>query len=445
MSLTAKKLGATKARWTFLLCCLLVSPKVWASPFAWVALDTDARSAALGGCGVALDLGADSSSLNPALLSGLMGPDLTAMHNQWFDDASFEHFSAGLALAKGFGGAVLVDIANLGKVQGYRVGSDGYVYTSDVLQPKGLRFGGALGKSFGDLAFGASLSRVSQKGFGDDSSSLCWCVGTAYRLDRRPLTVGFSVLGASGDSDVEFRPGFSTSFGDPLRSSVLGTGEVAFGGENPGATVKVGMEYAYTGKYFVRGGYRLYNDSAILGGFRGLTAGVGFRTGRVAFDYALSTLGDLGQGHQFSLRWFTPEKPKDLKPKTRSKTAAKVAIEEKKVPSDQPAPAAMEKKDEAKTSNETGMMEVYQAGMKAYKAKQYALAIRQLKKAVVIKEEGVKDFYYAEAYATLGILYHHHRTSDGHLEKAKQYYLKALKIDPDTDNAKKGLKELEKE
>jgi hypothetical protein len=89
------------------------------------------------------------------------------------------------------------------------------------------------------------------------------------------------------------------------------------------------------------------------------------------------------------------------------------------------------------------MLDLYEKGIEAYKANRFESGILYLKAALEIKDAKVEYWYYAEANAMLGVLYHYHKTSVGHLETARKYYRAALKIDRDTATAQKGLKALD--
>jgi tetratricopeptide (TPR) repeat protein len=88
------------------------------------------------------------------------------------------------------------------------------------------------------------------------------------------------------------------------------------------------------------------------------------------------------------------------------------------------------------------MLDLYEKGIEAYKAQHFEGAITNLKEALEIKDAKVEYWYYAEANAMLGVIYHFHKKTVGHLETARKYYKAALKIDPDTATAKKGLQQL---
>ncbi|HVM32054.1 MAG TPA: hypothetical protein VMU88_02905 [bacterium] len=88
------------------------------------------------------------------------------------------------------------------------------------------------------------------------------------------------------------------------------------------------------------------------------------------------------------------------------------------------------------------MKKYYHAGVRAFAKRQYKSAIADFNLCVAIKDPVVPSFYYAEAYSTLGVIYQFHKTTPGHLDTARKYYKKALKIDPQTETAKKYLAKL---
>jgi hypothetical protein len=428
-----------------------------ASNLSWLDVDPNVRSAAMGGCGVATSLDPDAAALNPALLSWLPSPTLCLMHNQWFGDQILEHAGFGLPLPKGLGAALLLDYADLGSVQGNRVGSDGYVYPTETYQPRGFRVGGGFSKRWGAFGLGAVLHGVFESGFTEDQSGLLWGTGLAYHPDRGLLSAGLYLQGASGQASggshkVECRPALAAHLGKDDRSSFIGTLEGVFGGDNLKGSVKLGAEYAYLSRYFVRGGYRWFADSSELVGLRGLTVGLGWRSNTWGLNYAMTSMGTLGIGHQFSLQIYlakseakktalTPQHPnRSKKASTPTKTPAPrpIPMEE---PTATPTPTAVE--GDTSSSSKGEMMDWYKKGAAANQDKRYGSAIRYYEEAVAIQDPTVKDFYYAEAYSTLGSLYHHHRSDEDHFDQARKYYLKALKIDRDTESAKKGLELLD--
>ncbi len=86
------------------------------------------------------------------------------------------------------------------------------------------------------------------------------------------------------------------------------------------------------------------------------------------------------------------------------------------------------------------MKETYDAAYRAYRAGRYPEAIRLWKKAIAIKD-ATKFWYYAEANAMIGATYHY-KMNPPNKTLARQYYRAALKIDPATKTAKRGLAKL---
>src|ERR1019366_100078 len=85
----------------------------------------------------------------------------------------------------------------------------------------------------------------------------------------------------------------------------------------------------------------------------------------------------------------------------------------------------------------------YRAGMKAFGKQNYKLAFKLLKKSLELKEVHKAAYYYAETYATIGVIYqfYAHKVKN-HDQRALEYYRKALKIDPQTKAAKSHYKKL---
>lgn len=79
----------------------------------------------------------------------------------------------------------------------------------------------------------------------------------------------------------------------------------------------------------------------------------------------------------------------------------------------------------------------YKEGMEAFKAGDYRSSFKYLKKSLELKEKHKHAYYYAETYATLGVIYQFHaNTMKNHLQKALDSYKKALAIDPKTKSAR---------
>lgn len=88
------------------------------------------------------------------------------------------------------------------------------------------------------------------------------------------------------------------------------------------------------------------------------------------------------------------------------------------------------------------MKDVYEAGISAYKGQEYDRAIRYLNKAVEMKNDPyTPKFYYAEAYATLGVIYQYHII---HYGRAYRCYAEALKYERGNATARRHIKQVYK-
>jgi hypothetical protein len=139
---------------------------------------------------------------------------------------------------------------------------------------------------------------------------------------------------------------------------------------------------------------------------------------------------------------------------TETPTAAPVTMTDPKAPTWTPTPSSPTPTATVESIGEPTatvapevkaslMKKYYKIGMKAYDKKDFPTAIENLKLALLEEEPTVAYYYYAEANATLGVIYHFHSKAKDHNALALKYYKRALKIDPDTKSAKKFVKLLE--
>lgn len=87
------------------------------------------------------------------------------------------------------------------------------------------------------------------------------------------------------------------------------------------------------------------------------------------------------------------------------------------------------------------MKEMYEAGAKYYKEQDYEMAIRYWKQAVQMDDPYTPKFYYAEAYAMMGIIYQYHIIK---YSKAYDCYRKARVYEPGNETARKHIRQVYK-
>ncbi|HUO57576.1 MAG TPA: hypothetical protein VMV05_05310 [bacterium] len=87
------------------------------------------------------------------------------------------------------------------------------------------------------------------------------------------------------------------------------------------------------------------------------------------------------------------------------------------------------------------MKDIYEAGKRAYQEKEYDQALKYWKKAVAKKDRYTPSFYYAEAYAMMGVIYQFHII---HYRDAYNCYKNALKYERKNETARKHIKEVKR-
>ncbi len=93
------------------------------------------------------------------------------------------------------------------------------------------------------------------------------------------------------------------------------------------------------------------------------------------------------------------------------------------------------------TAAHSKVKKYYLKGIQAFYAHKYSSALADLRTAVTYKEK-VPAYYYAECYATMGVIYQFYRPIPHHLKLALGNYKKAYLLDPDTPAVKKYYKKL---
>jgi len=108
---------------------------------------------------------------------------------------------------------------------------------------------------------------------------------------------------------------------------------------------------------------------------------------------------------------------------------------EEKTSTSEEATEGPQASEEQEESTSMGVMRpLYEAGIKAYRQKNYWRAITLLSKASETKDKTTPKYYYAEAHAMMGVIFQFYLKNPG---KACRHYQLALKIDPKTRTALK--------
>lgn len=264
-----------------------------------------AREAAMGGAAVAVSEGAAAIFWNPAnnALSD-RGTDLLLQHQRYL--GQFNHEAAAVAHRAG-GGVIGLVFSGLYADELVRRGEDQVGIPEGTFRPYDAAIGLSYARALGDrLAVGVTgkflyetLDTYSDTGFAFD-------LFLAHRAMIDGLSFGASLTNLGSQMNVRNQPfdlpaaarlGVAWTPSAPwLAGRLTMAADMMFPNDNTEKT-HLGAEYRLLGEFALRAGTRLNYDN------QGLTAGAGFRTGRVGIDYAYeeSKVSGFDDGHKFSL------------------------------------------------------------------------------------------------------------------------------------------------
>jgi tetratricopeptide (TPR) repeat protein len=250
---------------------------------------------------------------NPGGLSLLSGGRLIAHSVDWVQSVSGGYFGFGAPIPKvgGFGFSFfyvgMEDLyRNIYGAPGGKFNNSDWVGTlgGSVLLSKRT----SVGASFKVLQ--ETLMDESASAFALDLGGMTRSKNGVFSLGIAVLNLGLTDLAVGSVAaplPMTVRLGGAANFKGKDNRVVL-TGEINDQLVNEILGFRGGVEYRMLMKdssISFRGGYRMDGTSG-LGGFAGLTMGVGFSIGNTDVDYALLPMGDMGMTHQFSLSMAYP-------------------------------------------------------------------------------------------------------------------------------------------
>jgi hypothetical protein len=235
---------------------------------------------------------------NPAGIVGLPESNLGIMYAIYFQDVSYQN----IALTR-----EITDESVLGLgIQHLRYGSMEEMdnignATGSSLSPSDMAVSLAYARSseFVDIGFAAKYisSRIQAK-----ASTSALDVGLQKKWNKFSLGLSWSNLGKGLKYGEE-----TSNLPTTVRlSSGLKIENLSFGLDGlfpKGAQVNWGggIEYSIKSSFALRAGYNTRAGRGKLGSLSGLSGGCGLKRGRFSIDYSLSSYGDLGNAHRFSV------------------------------------------------------------------------------------------------------------------------------------------------
>jgi len=255
----------------------------------FLKIGVGARAAAMGDAFTAV--ADDSTSLywNPAGLTRLEGWELSTMYNMWFEGISQGYVSAGFPLLGGTMG-VATNYVSMGDLEGRDESGNptGTFQAYDLAACVG--FAGRLGK----LSLGLSGGIVRSTVAADSNSAFLSTVGGLFEINQN-FSVGAVAqnLGTElGDDTLPliFKVGLSLKMGSFCLATDIGKSQ------ETALYYSMGMEGWIGSVVALRAGYRINQDIG-----SGWTAGLGFKMGGFALDYAYVPYSNLGNTHRISM------------------------------------------------------------------------------------------------------------------------------------------------
>lgn len=290
------------------------APRRSVSSFDFLALDANARAAALGGAYTALASDSNALQYNPAGLGRMRHHEVTLMHNSYVGGVNHEHL--GLASRAGLGASV--NYLSFGSIPRTTISQPspsptlGDFGLSDLSAAVGygrtLGRGVSAGAAYKYIRESADDVRASGHAF---DAGLMWTpsfaqgltlgasarnMGPAVRFQRErerlPLTLR---SGAAYEFEWDKRPVL-------LSADLIGQRDSAL-------QFAVGAETTFGKTVSLRMGWSSRNQADI-----GLTAGAGMRIRDLSVDYAIVPFGDLELAHRMSVtfRWGRTPPPESV-------------------------------------------------------------------------------------------------------------------------------------
>ena len=255
----------------------------------FLKIGVGARAAAMGDAFTAV--ADDSTSLywNPAGLVRIEKHELSTMYNMWFEGISQGYVSVGFPLLGGTMG-LGANYVSMGDLEGRDESGNptGTFQASDLAACVG--FAGRIGK----LSLGLSGGMVRSTVAADSNSAFLGTVGGLFEINQS-FSVGAVAqnLGTKlGEAPLPLilKAGLSLKLGSFCLAADIGKSQ------ETALYYCVGMEGWVGNILALRAGYRINQDIG-----SGWTAGLGFKMGGFALDYAYVPYSNLGNTHRISL------------------------------------------------------------------------------------------------------------------------------------------------
>ncbi|MCG2726401.1 MAG: PorV/PorQ family protein [Elusimicrobia bacterium] len=284
--------------------CLISSASVSAggTTAAFLKLNSDARSAALGGAFVSLARGVSALSYNPAGLTKLKKSEIGFSRTELVENISYNFFGYSRRTRSGALG-LGIDYLNHSSIEGRNADrtATGSFGASDVAV---------------NLAYGMNLNPESSLGFNikyirssiESKSGAGWAIDAGWQGKApiiRGLSVGMAVRNIGPgikymDESSPLPLSASAGAGYPLPGGITIAVEARREINERETIFSFGSECAVFGNFTMRAGY-LKNSTGFQSEAEGFKTGFGLKYGEFSIDYASSPFADIGKSHTVTL------------------------------------------------------------------------------------------------------------------------------------------------
>lgn len=268
--------------------------------FDFLSFDTSVRAAALGGAYTALAANSGALHYNPAGLASAGHQEASFMHNQYFQGITQEYLS--YASPKGWGADF--NYLSFGGIRQTTLSN----HTGAGLGEVGLQdmaFGFGYGRKLRDgLLAGAGLKLVRESIAGNSASGFMLDAGLLWDVPgAKGLNLGLALqnLGPSvNDEPLPLGVRAGAGYKLTLRGMKTTLAMDLQQNRDEDFGVRLGCAVLIGGAVPLRLGYNTLTDDGL-----GLSAGLGYTSGNMTFDYAYAPFEDLGSAHRLSAtyRW----------------------------------------------------------------------------------------------------------------------------------------------
>jgi len=282
----------------------------------FLKLEAGARPVAMGGAFVAVADDANATYWNPAGLVQIRQREITAMHNEWFQEIRYEFLGYVHPLTESdvLGGSITcLYLGNMEKRMTEEEEPSSFgAFDLAVTMAYAHKFNGSFSGGANLKLIHQSIEKEKAWGVGLDVGGL-----TKLSIAGHTLWMGFAVQNIGpkikfveqGDAlplNIKVGLAYRLSIGS-RRQSIQNRLIFALDINAPvdnAVNAHIGSEYVYTRwkdmEFAIRMGYKT-NTLKDLGGLSGLSAGLGFMWKGLGIDYAWVPYGHLGNTHRVAL------------------------------------------------------------------------------------------------------------------------------------------------